>query len=137
VAIVSLNLCRGISSHAYVKKSEMHEFSLAGEVIRLARYEAEKNNAIAVSEITIEIGNLNGVEVDAFESALGILAEKTILEKSLINIVRINGRGICPVCKREFEMNRRIDTCPECHELPSEIKGGKEFRVLSLLIEKE
>jgi hydrogenase nickel incorporation protein HypA/HybF len=115
----------------------MHEFSLAGEVIRLARYEAEKNDAISVSEITIEVGNLSGVEADAFESALGILAEKTILEKSVIKIVRINGRGICPACKKEFEMNRRIDTCPECNQFPSEIRGGKELRVVSLLIEKE
>lgn len=132
-----LNRCRGISSPVYAKISEMHEFSLAGEVIELARYEAEKNNAIAVSEINIEIGNLSGVEADAFESALGILSENSILEKAKINILKISGKGICPSCKREFEMNKRIDTCPECNEFPSEIKGGKEFRVVSLLIEKD
>jgi hydrogenase nickel incorporation protein HypA/HybF len=115
----------------------MHEFSLATEVISIACYEAEKNNAIAVSEITIEVGNLSGVEADAFESALGLLTEKTILEKTRINIVRIKGRGICPSCKKEFEMNNRIDICPECHEFPDEIRKGKEFRVVSMLIEKE
>jgi hydrogenase nickel incorporation protein HypA/HybF len=115
----------------------MHEFSLAGEVIRLAEYEAEKNKAVSVSEITIEVGNMSGVEADAFESALGLLREKSILEKALIRIVKIRGRGICPSCKTEFEMNRRIDTCPECNEFPSEIKGGHEFRVVSLVIEED
>jgi len=115
----------------------MHEFSLAGEVIRLAEYEAEKNKAVSVSEITIEVGNMSGVEADAFESALGLLREKSILEKALIRIVKIRGRGICPSCKTEFEMNSRIDTCPECNEFPSGIKGGHEFRVVSLVIEED
>jgi hydrogenase nickel incorporation protein HypA/HybF len=115
----------------------MHEFSLANEVIKLALYEAKKNTALSVSEITIEVGNMSGVEVDAFESALGMLSEGSILEKTSINIVRIKGKGICLACKQEFDMDKRMDTCPECHSYPSEIRGGNEFRVVSLLIEEE
>jgi hydrogenase nickel incorporation protein HypA/HybF len=115
----------------------MHEFSLAGEVIKLARQEAEKHNALAVSEITIEVGNFCSVEPGAFESALGLLSEGSILEKALLNIVRKKGKGICTACDKEFEMNQRMDTCPECHSFPSEIKGGNEFRVVSLMIEEE
>lgn len=115
----------------------MHELSLAGEVIKLAEYEAEKNSALAVNEITIEVGNFSGVEADAFEFALGLLSEGSILEKANLNIVRIKGKGICNACDREFEMDNRIDTCPGCNSFPSEIRGGNEFRVVSLLIEEE
>jgi len=115
----------------------MHEFSLAGEVLKLAESEAIKNKAVSVSEINIEIGNLSGVEAEAFESAMKIVAENSVLENTVINIIRIRGKGICGICNKEYEMDRRIDTCPECHELPSEIRGGKEFRVVSLLVEKE
>jgi hydrogenase nickel incorporation protein HypA/HybF len=115
----------------------MHEFSLAGEVIKLACDEAEKHNALTVSEITIEVGNFSGVEAEAFESALGLLSEDSILEKARLNIVRIKGKGICPACYKEFEMDQRMDTCPECNLFPSEIKGGNEFRVVSLMIEEE
>jgi len=115
----------------------MHEFSLAGEVVKLAEYEAEKNKARSVSEITIEVGSMSGIEADAFESALGLLTEGSILEKALLNIVKTRGRGMCNTCGKEFEMNRRIDTCPQCHSYPSEIRGGSEFRVVSLLIEEE
>jgi hydrogenase nickel incorporation protein HypA/HybF len=114
----------------------MHEFSLALEVINLAQYEAEKNKARTVSEITIEIGNISGVEPDAFESALGLLTEGSILEKASIKIVKTSCRGICIACETEFEMNQRMDTCPECGSFPSEISGGKEFRVVSLMIEE-
>jgi hydrogenase nickel insertion protein HypA len=82
----------------------MHEFSLATEVIKIAASEAEKNKALAVSEITIEIGNFSGIEPEAFESALGLISEGSVLEKARLNIVKTS---------------------------------GKEFRVVSLMIEEE
>jgi len=115
----------------------MHELSLAEEVIRLAVSEAKSHNAISVSEITLEIGNLSGIDADAFESALAILSENSIVGKNGIKIVRKKGTGICQSCGIEFEMERRIDECPGCHSLPSEIKGGSEFRVVSLVLELE
>lgn len=115
----------------------MHEFSLAGEVIRLAETEADRNEAISVSEITIEVGDFSGVQVDAFRSAIEILTEKTRLSKAILNIIRKKGRGICQGCRKEFEMEQRIDTCPVCGAFPSEINSGYEFRVVSLVVEKD
>jgi hydrogenase nickel incorporation protein HypA/HybF len=113
----------------------MHELSLAEEVIKLAQNEAEKNKARSVSEITIEVGNICGVEAEPFQSALGLLSEGTILENACLNIVIIKGKGICISCDYEFEMDLRMDTCPKCGSFPAEIRGGNEFRVVSLLIE--
>lgn len=115
----------------------MHEFSLAEEVIKLAEHEAKKNNAVSVSEITIEVGNMSGIEAEAFESALGLLSEGSILDKACLNILKLKGKGVCNSCKQEFEMDKRMDTCPQCHSFPSEIKGGNEFRVVSLMIEED
>jgi hydrogenase nickel incorporation protein HypA/HybF len=114
----------------------MHEFSLAGEVIKLAEKEAKKNSARLVSEITIEVGDFSGVQAESFQSALEMLSEGSVLEKASLNIVRKKGKGICPDCGKEFEMDQRIDICPECHSFPSEITGGYEFRVVSLMIEE-
>lgn len=115
----------------------MHEFSLATEVIKLAECEAGKHKALSISEITIEVGSFSGVEAEAFESALGLMSEGSILEKARLNIVKTKGKGICPVCDKEFEMDQRIDLCPQCNSFPSGINGGYEFRVVSLLIEEE
>lgn len=113
----------------------MHELSLAAEVIKLVQKEAGLNHATAISEITIEVGNISGVEAEPFESALRLLTEGTLLEKAFLNIVKIKARGNCLNCKSDFDMNYRVDTCPECGSFPAEIKGGNEFRVVSLLIE--
>ena len=113
----------------------MHEFSLAIEVINLAQREAEKNMARSIQEITIEVGDLSGVEADAFESALELLVKDSILENSDINIVRTSWKGKCNACNNEFEMSHRTATCPKCQCFPSEISGGEEFRVVSLMVE--
>ena len=115
----------------------MHELSLAEEVVRLASYTAGKNKASLVSEITIEAGIFSGVEIDAFRSALEIIAKDTVLSEASLNIIRINGQGYCNICNIEFEMDNRIDTCPVCDSFPSEIRRGYEFRVLSLVVEKD
>ena len=115
----------------------MHEFSLATEVIKLAECEAEKHKALSISEITIEVGSFSGIEVEAFKSALDLIFEGSILEKARLNIVKTKCKGICPVCDKEFIMDQRIDSCPQCNSFPSSIIGGNEFRVVSLIIEEE
>ena len=113
----------------------MHEFSLALEVISLARREANKNRANSIQEITIEIGDLSGVETDAFESALSLLVRDSVLDQARITLVRTPGEGKCNACDFKFKMNHRMATCPKCQCFPSEINGGDEFRVVSLVVE--
>jgi hydrogenase nickel incorporation protein HypA/HybF len=113
----------------------MHEFSLAIEVINLAQREAEKNMAASIQEITIEVGDLSGVEADAFESALELLVKESILENADIKVIRTAGKGKCNACNHEFDMKYRMTTCPKCQCFPSEISGGEEFRVVSLVVE--
>lgn len=110
----------------------MHELSLAMEVIELTRREAEKNGITLVGEIRIEVGCLSGVEADAFHAALGLLVKGTVLEEATVTIIRTPGTGKCNACNLEFEMKMRLDTCPECACFPSEITGGKEFRIVSI-----
>lgn len=113
----------------------MHELSLAQEVVDLVSREAEKNQVTMVSEVLIEIGDLSGIEADAFEMALELISKETILEKAVRQIIRIPGIGKCISCDIEFEMEHMLSTCPECNRYPSEIMGGREFRVVSITAE--
>jgi hydrogenase nickel incorporation protein HypA/HybF len=104
-------------------------------VINLAQREAEKSNAREIQEITIEVGDLSGVEADAFGSALDLLVKDSILNHAIVTIIRTPGKGICTACNLEFDMNHRMASCPKCQCFPSEINGGDKFRVVSLLVE--
>jgi hydrogenase nickel incorporation protein HypA/HybF len=113
----------------------MHELSLATEVIELVQREAGKKGVSGIREILIEVGDLSGVEADAFQFALELIVKDSILENAVISLIRTPGKGTCRNCKSEFEMKNRLDVCPGCLSFPSEITGGQEFRVVSLIAE--
>ncbi|MEI6140320.1 MAG: hydrogenase maturation nickel metallochaperone HypA [Mariniphaga sp.] len=113
----------------------MHELSLAYEVIELAKREVVKNKVTTIFEMEIEVGDLSGVEADAFQSALEMIAKSTLLEHTLFHINRQPATGRCSTCDLEFEMKERMATCPTCHRFPSQISGGENFRVTSILAE--
>ena len=113
----------------------MHELSLAMEVIALAERETATRGVASVSEIQIEVGTLSGVEADAFQWALEMLVRDSILDQAQVKIVRTPGTGNCLACQRDFEMSHRMATCPVCRCFPSEIRGGTEFRVVSLVVD--
>jgi hydrogenase nickel incorporation protein HypA/HybF len=110
----------------------MHELSLAAEVIDLTSGEAQKNEVNTIQEIVIEVGDLSGVEADAFQWALEMSVKDTILETAIIRLIHTPGKGFCKTCDREFEMRNRLDICPSCGCFPSEISGGQEFRIISI-----
>ena len=110
----------------------MHELSMATDLIRLTTGEAEKNGLSVVNEILIEVGELSGVEADAFQWALELLIKDSILSDAKVVLRRTPGTGVCRSCEREFEMRNRLDSCPVCRSFPSEIRGGQEFRLISI-----
>jgi len=113
----------------------MHELSLAMEVIDLASREARKNGISVIREVLVEVGDLSGVEADSFKWGLEMLAKDSILAQADIRLIRTPGKGKCNSCNLEFEMKTRLDLCPGCRCFTSEITGGNEFRVVSLLVE--
>jgi hydrogenase nickel incorporation protein HypA/HybF len=111
----------------------MHELSLATEVISLVTREAEKHRVTEIREVMIEVGDLSGVEVEAFGLALELIVRGTLLEQAKMNLVQKPGKGRCNTCKSEFEMKHLTDGCPQCGSFPAEITGGREFRVVSMV----
>lgn len=113
----------------------MHELSLAMDVIDLASEEALKNNSSHIYEIEIEVGELSGVETEAFQFSLEMLAKESILSHAEIKIHRITGRARCGLCRQEFEMHDLLEACTQCGGYAAAILSGKEFRVKSLIAE--
>lgn len=113
----------------------MHELSLALEVIELAKREVSKRGLAVVTGICLEAGELSGVDVEAFRFALEMSVPGTLLQDALIDLREIPGTGHCQKCRADFSMHRRSDGCPGCGTIPFEIRGGEEFRVVSLVAE--
>jgi hydrogenase nickel incorporation protein HypA/HybF len=114
---------------------QMHELTIAMEIIDIANQYSEKANKSIVKEIEIEAGELSGVEYDALAFALDISKKGTVLENAKINIEKTEGRAKCNDCRTEFPLNNLYTPCPRCGKYDFTIISGKELRVKSITID--
>ncbi len=112
----------------------MHELSVVMSIITIAETESANNNATGIDEIELDIGELSGIELTAFEFAWQQAIKATRLEYSAKVINHIPGEGKCMDCEAVFPMHNLYEPCPVCGEHLITIQKGKELRVKSLVI---
>jgi hydrogenase nickel incorporation protein HypA/HybF len=110
----------------------MHEFSLAADIVEIVTNAAQNANKEKVTSITLQIGDLAGVEKYALYTALESLMETPMLKAAKIVTETVTGKAICSECKFEFELNDLLAPCPKCEGYFKDIIEGKEFNVLSI-----
>jgi len=113
----------------------MHEFSIAMNIVDIATDYARKENAIAVKEIEIEVGELSGVVMDALEFCMDAATKESILEGASRNIYSVPGKARCRSCSHEFMIQDLYTLCPMCNSPAPEVIEGGELKVKSLLVE--
>lgn len=70
----------------------MHELSIVMSIIQIAEKESAKNNAAGVDEIELEIGDLSGIEMTAFDFAWAQAIRSTLLEKAKERSIILRGK---------------------------------------------
>jgi hydrogenase nickel incorporation protein HypA/HybF len=114
---------------------QMHEFSIAMDIVDIATVAAREEEATVVKEIEVEIGQLSGVVMEALEFSLEAAVKGTVLETARRNLVIIPGRARCTKCYHEYDTDTFFKPCPECGACAPDIVRGRELRVKSLLVE--
>jgi hydrogenase nickel incorporation protein HypA/HybF len=113
----------------------MHEFSIALNIVEIAIDTARANDAEAVNEVEIDVGDVSGVIYEALELALQSAVKGTILEKSRFRLNRIRARAICNACRHDFEPGDFLTVCTNCGSSDIRIVRGKELKVRSINID--
>lgn len=112
----------------------MHELSIVMSIISIAEQEAAKSNAASIEEIEMDIGELSGIEMAAFDFAWEQAVKGTILEQAVKKVNRIEGKGMCIDCDASFSIHQLYEPCPVCGQHFITIQKGKELKVKSLVI---
>lgn len=112
----------------------MHELSIVMGIIEIAEQQARAASALVIEEIELDIGQLSGVEMNAFDFAWKQAVKKTMLQHTVTKINRITAKARCFDCDTEFAIERYDDPCPVCGHYLLDIINGKELRVKSLLV---
>lgn len=113
----------------------MHELSLAMNIVEICEENAKINKAQRILSVSLEIGKLSGVELDAMETAMQSAIINTILENATIHYNVTVGKAKCSDCNHIFITDDAFTLCPKCNSFKTNIISGKEFLVSSLDIE--
>ncbi|MEW6293501.1 MAG: hydrogenase maturation nickel metallochaperone HypA [Pseudomonadota bacterium] len=113
----------------------MHEMSLVEGVRELIEDAAAREGFSRVNSVRVEIGQLSGVEREAFEFCFDLAMRDGIAAGAQLEVVATPGRGRCPACGRETALAVVYDPCEHCGTVPVAVIGGTEMRVIDLEVE--
>jgi len=110
----------------------MHELSIAYNIVEIVTRAVQKEKAMGVDSIHLEVGKISGVEIDALQFSLNIAKKETVLENAVVHIRRIDGKARCKECLNIFDVDDLYSSCPNCGKFSTEIIAGKELKVTSV-----
>ena len=102
----------------------MHELSLAGEILRVVESNLVGENYARVQCLTLQIGELAGVESDSLLFALTHMPCGNLLESTSIRFEPVPGSGYCPDCEKRVAIDFIHSPCILCGHHPLEHLDG-------------
>ena len=105
----------------------MHELSLCQDLIGQVTELARNNRAQAVSCVTIQIGQLAGVEPLLLESAFTIARAGTVADNAEMITELVSPCVICNACGRESDVSSTNLRCPACGTDDTRLVRGDEL----------
>ena len=84
----------------------MHELSLACSVVELVEKELALHGGGSVRCIEITIGDLSGVDNDAFLFSLNMVLERSAFAGARVMVDRVKPLAVCGVCGSRFHRFR-------------------------------
>ncbi len=128
-----LSLTRG---YLLTNVKDMHEFSIACNIVEMVDEIAEKEGAIKVDELELDVGLLSGIIPEALQMALDSAVKNSKLQDAGIIINLIEGKAKCENCGTGFVTNDLFSPCPSCGSFNPLIIEGKDLKIKSLKIDR-
>lgn len=84
--------------------NNLHEFSVAMNILNVCVKSAEQNNAKEIKEVFISLGDFTLIVEDMLENCFMIAAKGSIAENAKLNMVRTPGTLYCNDCSQTSEI---------------------------------
>ncbi len=107
----------------------MHELSITRNIVALA---AERAEGRRVEAVRLAIGKLTGIDVGAIRFCFDLCTEGTPLAGARLEIDEIPGRGACPTCGEERELEAPLLRCPCAPGAMMKLVAGEELLLRSM-----
>ena len=103
----------------------MHEYSVVQALITRVEAEATARQAIAVHRLTVQVGELAGLDVELFATAFDTFREGTVCAGATLDVERVPARWSCRACGGAIEDGAPLQ-CPTCGA-PARLEQGDEI----------
>ncbi|MDR0736755.1 MAG: hydrogenase maturation nickel metallochaperone HypA [Zoogloeaceae bacterium] len=113
----------------------MHEMSLAEGILRILEDTARQEAARRITRVTLEIGALANVEIEALRFCFDAAIRDTVAAAAQLDIRVLPGHGWCMPCGRTVPLAALADPCPQCGSFQVQAVGGMEMRIKEIEIE--
>jgi hydrogenase nickel incorporation protein HypA/HybF len=110
----------------------VHEFSLAVEIADLATAHAEAAGLAQVSVLTLSVGSLASVEIEALRFALASALLGTPAEGAELVIEELAARARCGQCGLEQPIVERFAACARCGAFGLRVIAGDALTLRSI-----
>jgi hydrogenase nickel incorporation protein HypA/HybF len=110
----------------------MHEVGLMQEALRIALTNAERSGATRIHALTMRIGPLAGVEMEALGLAFQVVTSDTPAGGAALRFEEAPVTCWCIECECLFQPGTSVFRCPHCHRLSDDVRQGREFDLVAV-----
>lgn len=110
----------------------MHELSITRSVVGIVR---ERAAGRKVKRVTLTIGKLSGIEVEAVRFCFPMVSEGTELEGATLEIDEPEGRARCLGCQEMLTLTVPLGLCPCERRERLELVSGEELTVKEMEVD--
>lgn len=110
----------------------MHEMSICESILDLIKEQARAQDFSGVRRISLEIGPLAGVEIEALKFGFDVVMRDSLAEGAALDIIETEVRATCLDCGTEASIEERFDPCPNCGSHNLKVTSGDELRIKEL-----
>ena len=114
----------------------MHELGIAVAVLNAIRIEAVRYPNTRVSKVGLRIGELAGLDAEAFRFCFEAIVRETEFETVQLEIEICPRRQRCLECGTDFVVRDYDLQCSNCSERSSECIGGDELDLAFVEVEE-
>jgi len=110
----------------------MHEISICEGILQVIEEQAKEQNYKSVEKVSLEIGALAGVELEALKFGFDAVMKGSVANGAELEIITLEGTGWCMPCEKNVPVAELYDACPECGSFQIQVTSGNEMRIKEL-----
>lgn len=110
----------------------MHEMSICENILDILKEQARAQDFATVKRISLEIGPLSGVEIEALKFGFDVVMRNSLADGAALDIVETEARATCLDCGAAAAITQRYDPCPQCGSHNLQVTSGEEMRIKEL-----